>query len=417
MTAGFAEPPELTAAQRDRLLALVDKRFGIRGSDYGASRIDAAVQKVLPRSGCKTVCDLLSALDEVQNPRWLYELVESLTVGETYFLRDGTQIAALRETVLPEAIRRRLHDKRLRVWSAGCSTGEEVYTLAILLKERNLPADWELTLLGTDVNRESLRVAREATYPAWSFRATPPAIRDRYFDSDCGGGTWRVKEPLRRMARFGWTNLGADPMMAPLADIDLVICRNVTIYFDDPATQRLYRALIRSLAPGGWLVLGSSDPIPADRELLERVEVADTVLWRRLSEPSHNRPKTPPRTVVPLGGRTRQPAATAKRSSIPEQRADDLEMGLLALESGSTVAAIESLRRATFRDASSVLAQFALARAYVAIGDRARALTALLHTRRLLAPLSSDEFVPGSDSLSAEALRQTVQTFLEDLAA
>jgi hypothetical protein len=174
-------------------------------------------------------------------------------------------------------------------------------------------------------------------------------------------------------------------------------------------------------------MLGSSDPIPADRELLERVEVADTVLWRRLSEPSPNRPKTPPRTVIPLGGKMRSPLGEpASPSAVDriesagatrEQPTNDLEAGLLALESGSTGAAIESLRRATFRDASSALAQFALARAYVAIGDRGRALTALLHTRRLLAPLSSNEFVPGIDSLSAEALRQTVQTFLEDLTA
>jgi predicted Zn-dependent protease len=124
--------------------------------------------------------------------------------------------------------------------------------------------------------------------------------------------------------------------------------------------------------------------------------------------------------VVPLGRRTRLPAAVAKAASAPdrvEHGGDDLETGLLALESGSAVAALESLRRAAFRDPSSAMAQFALARAYVAIGDRARALTALLHTRRLLAPLSSDEVVPGSDSHSVETLRQTVQTLLEDVVA
>src|SRR5262249_46923020 len=104
MTDGAAE---LTAEERDQLLQLVDQRFGIRGSDYGASRIDAAVRKVLPTTDCTNVAELLASVHGAGNPRWLYELVESLTVGETYFLRDPGQIAALRETVLPEAIARR----------------------------------------------------------------------------------------------------------------------------------------------------------------------------------------------------------------------------------------------------------------------------------------------------------------------
>jgi chemotaxis protein methyltransferase CheR len=410
MSAAFAEPDPLTNAQRDRLLDVVDQRFGIRGSQYGASRLNAAVQKVLPRSGCGGVAELLASLDEASHPRWLYDLVESLTVGETYFLRDLAQTAALREIVLPEAVGRRTNERRLRLWSAGCSTGEEVYTLAILLKERNLAADWDVTLLGTDVNRESLRAAREATYPAWSFRATPPAIRETYFETH--GNAWRVKESLRRMARFAWINLGADPLLPPLTELDVIMCRNVTIYFDEAATQRLYRALVSALAPGGWLVLGPSDPLPIDREGLERVDVTDAVLWRRVPTQAERRPKTPPRVAIPIARPTRAHA-------IPPVRAVDtseLDAGLLALESGSVASALDWLRRATFRDPSSVLAQFALARAYVATGDRPRAHAALLHTRRLLAPLGGDELVPGSESLAVEALRQTVQTYLEEVA-
>jgi len=411
MTDHAAEASSLSARQRRDVLELVQQRFGIRDSDYGASRIDAAVRAVLPTSGLGEVDELLASVTAQNTPRWLFDLVQHLTIGETYFLRDPAQIAALRNTVLPEVLERRTRDRRLSMWSAGCSTGEEVYTLAMLLQENNLRSDWDVSLVGTDVNRESLRVAREATYPAWSFRSTPDTVRERFFEPV--GGDWRVRETVRRTARFAWLNLGSELLMPPVTDADLVVCRNVTIYFDDVATQRLYRTLISALAPGGWLMLGSSDPLPADTGMLQRVEAADTVLWRRL--PGAARPERP-RSVPPSMPSPRRtlPRSVAPRVVVP---GNELEAGLLALEAGSAGSALEWLRRATFRQPDSALAQFALARAYVALGDRARAQAALVHTRRLLLHHGADELVPGSDSMAVETLRQTVATYLEDLAA
>ena len=401
----------LTSTQRTRLLDEVDRQFGIRGSDYGAARLDDAVGAILPHSGCATVEGLLASFSRSDAPKWLYDLVEHLTVGETYFLRDPAQIAALRETILPEILLRRGAEQRIRIWSAGCSTGEEPYTLAILLLEKHLTAAWDVQLVGTDVNRESLRVAREGRYPAWSFRATPDYVRDRYFEP--AGNGWRLSEPIRRMARFAWMNLGAEAMVPPLADLDLVMCRNVTIYFDEAATQRLYQMLIRSLAPGGWLMLAPSDPLPADRSELERVELSNAVLWRRRTSP---RPTAAPRrvrrtTAAPLTDAPEEPGGTRQGPTGDGQA--DLEAGLLALEAGASEVALEWLRRATFRDPHSALGQFALARAYLQVGDLARAHAALLHTRRLLAPLAAEDTVPGSDDLLVEALRQTVRTYLE----
>lgn len=410
MTSQPADASFLSARQRGEVLELVQQRFGIRDSDYGASRIDAAVQAVLPTSGFSQVDQLLGSVTTESTPRWLFDLVQHLTVGETYFLRDAAQIAALRMTVLPEVLERRKSDRRLRMWSAGCSTGEEVYTLAMLLQERDLRPDWDISLVGTDVNRESLRIARAATYPAWSFRSTPESVRERFFEPVAGD--WRVREPVRGMARFAWVNLGSELLMPPITDADLVVCRNVTIYFDDAATQRLYRALISALAPGGWLILGSSDPLPADTGKLERVEAADTVLWRRLPAVNQERPKSvPPSTASSRGV---PPRYVAPRVVVP---GNELEAGLLALEAGSARSALEWLRRATFRQPDSALAQFALARAYVALGDRARAQAALVHTRRLLVHHAADELVPGSDSMAVETLRQTVASYLGDLAA
>jgi chemotaxis protein methyltransferase CheR len=399
----------LTPNQRTAFLDLIHRHFGIRGSDYGASRLDNAVSQVLPTTTWATPDQLLAVVAECTGelPKWMYDLVEHLTVGETYFLRDPAHIAALRETILPDILTRRTAERRIRMWSAGCSTGEEPYTLAILLLEKHL-ADWDVLLVGTDVNRESLRVAREGRYPAWSFRATPEYVRDRYFEpADTG---WRVIEPIRRMTRFAWTNLGAEAMLPPSADIDLVVCRNVTIYFDQLATQRLYRGLIDSLAPGGWLMLGPSDPVPDDQSDLHRVEVHDTVLWRKVA-------RARPAAVHKVQSAKRAPVREPTRPrEVPTANVQtELEVGLLALEAGSLSSAVECLRRATFRDPNSIVGQFALGRAYVMTGDLPRAQVALMQTRRLLAPLAADAFVPGSDSLTVETLRQTIQTHLERL--
>jgi chemotaxis protein methyltransferase CheR len=320
-------------------------------------------------------------------------------------LRDPAQIAALRETILPDLLDRHAADRRLRVWSAGCSTGEEPYTLAILLSEMGVTSAWDLLLVGTDVNRESLRLAREARYPAWSFRATPDHVRERYFEAV--DNSWRLREPIRRMARFAWMNLGAEALMPPSADLDLAICRNVTIYFDEAATQRLYGALVRALAPGGWLMLGPSDPIPVDRAGLERVDVTDAVLWRRVTPVKAASARPKPATPNPVSV-----TSTLTPFVAPDGHAE-LEAGLLAIEMGSPASALEWLRRATFLDPLSAIAQFALARAHRDLGNLVQARVALVHARRLLAPLAGDSFVPDSDELVVETLRQTIQTYLE----
>ncbi|HEV7666736.1 MAG TPA: CheR family methyltransferase [Chloroflexota bacterium] len=399
----------LTSAQRSALLEAVDRQFGIRGTEYGAARLEDAVAAILPNTRWHTTDELLFSLTLGPTPRWLYDLVEHLTVGETYFLRDPAQIAALRETILPEILLRRAAEQRLRIWSAGCSTGEEPYSLAILLLEKQLASTWDVELVGTDVNRESLRLARDGVYPAWSFRATPEYIRDRYFEPATHG--WRAGEALRRMAHFAWMNLATEQLTPPAPDLDLVICRNVTIYFDAATTQRLYRTLIKSLTPGGWLILAASDPVPTDRGELERIDLSETVVWRRVAEPKRVLRSTklavqraPTRQVEAISGPREGPTGDGRM---------ELEAGLLALESGESDAAVEWLRRAAFRDPHSALGQFALARAYLQVGDLARAHAAFLHTRRLLAAMAGDALVPGSDTLLVETLRQAVRTSLD----
>jgi chemotaxis protein methyltransferase CheR len=200
-------------------------------------------------------------------------LVNLLTVGETHFFRNEAQFDALAKEVLPLLIARKRKVAaavgvppaipQLRIWSAGCATGEEAYSLAILLQE--LIADiqeWQILILATDINYDSLARAREAHYSNWSFREPRAlAIRPHYFKQQ--GNRFKLREDIRSMVTFARHNLIEDPFPAlqnNTGAMDLIICRNVTIYFAEDTTRRVVQNFYESLVPGGWFVVGHSEP-------------------------------------------------------------------------------------------------------------------------------------------------------------
>ncbi|MBI4573670.1 MAG: tetratricopeptide repeat protein [candidate division NC10 bacterium] len=197
------------------------------------------------------------------SPEW-GRLAGHLTVGETYFFRDRATFEALEQHVLPTliAIRRAEGVLRLRLWSAGCATGEEPYSLAILLHRLLLDhPDWVLTILATDINPEVLETARRGRYRPWSFRETPAWIRDRYFHSR-GPDTFELDAGIRRTVTFAPLNLAEDGYPAVVTNtsaMDLVLCRNVLMYFTQGAQRATVARLRRALVPGGWLVVSPAE--------------------------------------------------------------------------------------------------------------------------------------------------------------
>jgi len=210
-------------------------------------------------------------------------VVARLTIGETYFFRNDAQFAALRERILPDLLARRAGARSLRLWSAGCATGEEPYSLAMTLASA-LPAEagWQQSVLGTDLNPLFLERAREALYGAWSFRETPDELRERFFTPE--DGRWRVRPEIRRSVIFGRLNL-AEPTYPALANgtaaMDLIFCRNVLIYFDTATIRAVIDRLFAALAPGGWLVVGHAEPNAAIFHQFETINAPGTVLYRK----------------------------------------------------------------------------------------------------------------------------------------
>lgn len=191
------------------------------------------------------------------------KLVSLLTIGETSFFRFDPHFSALTEQVIPELIRRNQRTRTLRIWSAGCSTGEEVYSLAITLR-RHFPqlADWEITILGTDINKPSLTAARAGIYRERALRHVPPDMLSDYFTpSDTG---WQVVDTLRNLTRFSFLNLQSETyphQKDGTTECDIIFCRNVMIYFRPETVRAVVGRLRRALRPGGYLFLGHAETL------------------------------------------------------------------------------------------------------------------------------------------------------------
>ncbi len=206
--------------------------------------------------------------------------VDALVTNETYFFREEYQLRAFANEVLPE-LRARLEDegrKNLTVWSAGCSTGEEAYTVAILIAESGLFEGWDVRVFGNDISRRVISTARRATYGPSSFRAMPDAY-DRYFEPAPGGR--QVVPHIRAMCHFGHLNLLERDRSALIGRANVVFCRNVLIYFDEGARRRVIDTFYERLHPGGYLLLGHSESLLNTTTAFELVHLRTDMVYRR----------------------------------------------------------------------------------------------------------------------------------------
>jgi chemotaxis protein methyltransferase CheR len=190
----------------------------------------------------------------------LARVVDVLTTNETYFFREMNQLRTLSEEIVPEIVARADGRRRIRIWSAGCSTGEEPYTLAILLLENPALAEWEKEIFASDISQRVLHVARRGVYGASSFRSTDQAYRERYFEP-VDAQTSRVAERVRRLVTFGQLNLLAPEQWTILGLFDIILCRNVMIYFNLDSKKKMVESFHRKLDDAGFLLLGHAESL------------------------------------------------------------------------------------------------------------------------------------------------------------
>lgn len=269
-------------------------------------------------------------------------LARHLTIGETYFFRDQRSFEALENRILrPMIADRRGKAQTLRLWSAACSSGEEAYSLAILLREiLPCPQEWNITLLATDLNPGALERARHAEYSAWSFRALPLALRDKYFHSS-DNKRYALCDSVKAMVRFEYLNLIEDAFPSPLSDtlaMDLILCRNVLMYFQPSAAQEVIHKMYRSLVDGGYLLTSANEGPLISYKPFVALNFPGSIVYRKAENAANfqaappaatSRAAKPPLAKSPAvqsksaaTGKPRGLPSTAMPAAAPATRAD-----------------------------------------------------------------------------------------------
>jgi len=451
------------ATQQRQLSEFVAEKIGLhfppeRWSDLLCGLVGAATEFGFEDVGTCADWLLSASLTKAQ----LQTLASHLTIGETYFFREKQTFEVLAHRVLPDLIRsRRGREQRLRLWSAGCCTGEEAYSLAILLQQL-IPdlADWQVTILATDINPHFLRKAAAGSYGEWSFRDAPVGFKELYFHRN-KAGRYVVAPKIKAMVTIEHLNLVEDGYPSLATDtnaMDLIFCRNVLMYFTPAQTRKAIGKLHHSLVDGGWLAVS---PCEASQTLFPQFATRNfpgVVLYQK-SEAEVGRVTGFPSAVSPISNRpitdfggniepaelqpiTPPPAPmespTAPAPELPEfsttaralanqgklaealiwcdrwiaaeklNAAGHYLRAVVLLEQGDPELARRSLQRAIYLHPDFVLANFALGNLARRGGRNGEADKHFANALHLLARLQSDTPLPESDGLTAARLTETI---------
>ncbi|GAA3196428.1 CheR family methyltransferase [Dactylosporangium siamense] len=292
-----------------RLRELLSTRLGMTFDDKRDPQL-AEVLKARATQHGLTGRGYLDRLGTAWNNE-LAALAEAVTINETYFFRNIEQFNVLAEVVLPARVRARSGERRLRLLSVGCSTGEEAYTLAMVAAERIDPA-WDVSIVGLDVNRAALRVAAAGRYSRWSLRETPAAAQHRWFRTVADGV--EIDERLRGRVRFlEYNAANDDPLLFAPDTYDVVFCRNLLMYLTPPTVAAAVARITRALAPGGYLFLGHTDSLGTRPTALTVQHTHGTFYYQKAAT-------VPPAKPTP----ERQPLKRPERSVRPERKRDQV---------------------------------------------------------------------------------------------
>ncbi|QEF98620.1 Chemotaxis protein methyltransferase Cher2 [Stieleria maiorica] len=307
----------MDAAENDpefrNLLKWLTKHTGIKFREDQLRYTMATLQQLMKRAGVGRYAEFRLTL--AKRPPLLSDCIDQLTVGETYFFREPQHFEFIRHTVLPELRLRRGPLEPIRAWSAGCASGEEAYSLAIVFTQEHVSS--ASTILATDLSNTALEKARRAEFRPWSFRGEASDVVRSF--ASVSGDRYTLNERIKRRVRFHRLNLAVNTYPSPASgtcDMDLILCRNVLIYFGSETVGEISRRLYQCLAPGGWLITASGDPQLAGHAEFEVVSSDLGVFYRRRLE-------VPRQSSQPAGDtfRVQRPGdATTGESNVTSNR-------------------------------------------------------------------------------------------------
>jgi len=277
-------------------LSVIRKRLGISILHHQIDELYKTIADACEKFNYSPIEYLQMITEEPDNSPLLEHLVIGITIGESYFFRDKHQMKLLQKEVLPDIIQSKRNEGNLllRIWSAGCSRGEEIYTIAIMLKQL-LPdiQNWTIDLLGTDINTNALQKGIMGCYSEWSMRSISKDLISRYFTRQ--ENKFILLPDIREMVEFSYLNLNENTYPSIFNGTnaqDLILCRNVLIYFDNNSINKLMNKLRASLIQDGYLLLGASDPIDIQNTKLTRHSTEASLFLNKPLEASLPIPKT-----------------------------------------------------------------------------------------------------------------------------
>jgi chemotaxis protein methyltransferase CheR len=236
---------------------------------------ESRLTPIVRQLGLDSINDLCALLKATREPAVGHQVVEAMTTNETYFFRDPAHYEAIKTVLLPRLKDERRDTRRLRFWSAAASTGQEAYSLAMLLLENGLK-DWSTQILGTDFSSQIVKRAESGKYHQIEVnRGLPATLLVKYFQR--AGVEWQLNDTIRRMARFETIDLRNS--MRALGPFDLVFCRNVLIYFDAETKKKIMQQIHGTLFRGGWLLLGGAETAFGVDEWFERLTVGNASIY------------------------------------------------------------------------------------------------------------------------------------------
>ncbi|MFZ0322591.1 MAG: protein-glutamate O-methyltransferase CheR [Actinomycetes bacterium] len=385
----------LTDAEYAETAGVLVQLAGLAFDDSRRAALSAILHERLQATGSSTVAQYLDFVVTPSGAAERQTLLDAVTIQETHFFRNVPQIEALRRHLLPELVNHAAATRRpLTIWSAGCSTGEEPYTLAMLAQEAVGSRPVPVRILGTDVSASALAVASQAVYAGRTIQLAEAGAAERWFDP-LDDGAFRVKREVRDLVEFRLHNLVTEPPPFAMNEIDLLVCRNVTIYFARETTRDLVHRFHGAMRDGSYLVLGHAETLWQVSDAFSLVPVSDAFAYRREARPVGR----PARPVV------RPPVRAAARPEPPRRFARARLLAPVRVIKARTPLAAPSTQEGELADARAALA----AGRYPEAAERAAAVA-------MADPMSVEAYViqgralsnTGDDAAALEVLRKAV---------
>ena len=272
---------ELTTETFCQFKTFIYEQCGIAFADNKKYVLESRLQPRLKERNCATYEEYYKLIrSDAWRDKELSSLFNVVTTNETFFYRDLPQLQAFTDTILPAVMKANEGAKTLRIWSAACSTGDEPYTLAMMLLEHPVLSKWTIEILASDISEAALATARKAVYGQYAVRNIPPMLLKKYFTVE--DGQYVLSPKVKALVRIINLNLYDSVRLKLIRGYDVILCRNCLIYFDDKAKTKILNSFYESLRSNGFLVIGFSESLHNLSRAFMPLHAAKSVVYKRL---------------------------------------------------------------------------------------------------------------------------------------